>query len=300
MPDRCTILGERNPHPRDERIVFVDADHKYFLDGVQIPLSVTGLWNQYFDHFDAEGAVAKYFDSWSRDPNSKYHQLIKYLNLVLKIPAEQQPREIIRLWNAGGMDAADSGTHMHAQIEYFLNDVEVEDDTVEFQQFLKWRGEFMVERELRPYRTEWSIFDEEAKIAGQIDSLWVDKDGKFVMVDWKRCNPNPRKPGGALQRLGPHMDCFKNEKGLGPCSDLPNTSFYHYCIQQNVYKYIVDTFYGIVIDSMFLAQFHPDLPEPHCVEVPNMQDRVKVIMDDRYEEMKTGVKKPKVAEGGFF
>ena len=87
---------------------------------------------------------------------------------------------------------------------------------------------------------------------------------------------------------------------LEPCSDLPNTSFYHYCIQQNVYKYIVDSFYGIVIDSMFLAQFHPDLPGPHCVEVPDMQDRVKIIMDDRTEEVKTGVKKPRVAEGGFF
>lgn len=303
---RVCALALANPHPPDERIVFEDEGHVYKLDGKKVPLSVSGLWGQYFTHFDPQGAVEKYFAGWKTDPNSKYHQLIKCLSLVLKMDDAEAKQAIVKLWAAGGEDASGAGTEMHAEIEYFLNGMpearEGGRETKEFKdQFLPWMKWFCEEKDLRPYRTEWSVFDEEAKLAGQIDSLWRSaKDGTFVMVDWKRCTPAGRRPTDPLQRLGPDVPSFRGEKGIGPCSHLPNTKFFHYCIQQNLYKYIVERHYGIKVERMYLAQFHPLLPEYHCVAVPDMQDVVGKIMEERYEEVRTGKKREREPEEGAF
>jgi len=301
MPTRASFLADASPHPRDARIEFEEEYHKYYLDGEEVPISVSGLWAECFPHFDAPSVVEKYYSTWKQDAKSKYHQLIRYLALRRGFSEEEQKAEIVRFWSAGGEEASSAGTAMHAQIEYHLNGEEVETDAPEFGQYLAWRESFLPELCLAPYRTEWSVYDEEAKVAGQIDSLWRSKDGStFVMVDWKRCDPKPKRAGAPLQPLGPKVEAFRNEKGLGPCSHLPNTSFYHYCVQQNLYKYIVDTHYGIKVGRMFLAQFHPLLPSFHCVEVPDMQDVARSIMQERCREVRTGEKRPKVDKASFF
>ena len=40
---------------------------------------------------------------------------------------------------------------------------------------------------LKPYRTEWMIFDEDVKIAGSIDFVSENDDGTLTIYDWKRC-----------------------------------------------------------------------------------------------------------------
>lgn len=213
MPDRCDVLALQNPHPRDERVRYVDETHTYFLDGRALPLSVSGLWARYFPHFDADGpshrrpaadrvsrclgappprtgTLDKYFDIWAVDPKSKYHTLIRYLSLVHNMDATQQREEIKRLWNANGADASDAGTCMHRDIEFHLNGLAPEaPDTPEFAQFREWRRTFMADAGLQPYRTEFSIYDEDADLAGQIDCLMRTADGKYVMVDWSARAP---------------------------------------------------------------------------------------------------------------
>eukprot|EP00969_Alexandrium_andersonii_P137549 6083527-Alexandrium_andersonii.AAC.1 len=56
------------------------------------------------------------------------------------------------------------------------------------EQFLMFLREEIVPRGWLPFRTEWSIYDCDHMVAGQIDSVWVDPaTGAFHMVDWKRC-----------------------------------------------------------------------------------------------------------------
>ena len=232
MPDRCDVLAQRHVHPRDERVVYVDETHTYLLDGVPLPLSVSGLWGRYFPHFDADACLDKFFAAWLVDPKSKYHTMLRYLSVVHGMTETQQRDEIKKLWNMSGREASDAGTSMHRDIEFHLNGLDPPDapNGTEFQQFLAWRRSFLPDAE--PYRTEFSIFDEEAQLAGQIDCLLRTPEGKFVMVDWKRCDPRAKRPGGPPELLGPDQRAFQNEAGTGPCSELPNTKYWHYVVQQ--------------------------------------------------------------------
>ena len=40
--------------------------------------------------------------------------------------------------------------------------------------------------QLKPYRTEWMIFDEDLKLAGSIDMVYENPDGTLSIYDWKR------------------------------------------------------------------------------------------------------------------
>ena len=65
------FLSEQNAHPRDCRIMLVDEDHAYWLDGTtRFPRSVSGVWARFFDSFDAGAIVDKYFDKRASDVTS--------------------------------------------------------------------------------------------------------------------------------------------------------------------------------------------------------------------------------------
>lgn len=59
LPVHQTRLSERlNKHPRDNRIVFDEAPHLYYVDNIQCSWSVTTLCHKFSEHFDEEAAIA--------------------------------------------------------------------------------------------------------------------------------------------------------------------------------------------------------------------------------------------------
>ena len=51
-----------------------------------------------------------------------------------------------------------------------------------------------------------------------------------------------------------------------------------YSLQLNVYKYILEIYYGLNISSMKVLSFHPDLDNYHCLEVRDMRKEVLDII----------------------
>ena len=131
-------------------------------------------------------------------------------------------------------------------------------------------------RVVRGLRTEWAVFDEEAGVAGTIDSVWEDGEGRLLIVDWKRC-----KPGGGRGGLSERDVAYGGRSGFGPCADLPDTAYSHYCVQLNLYKRILERSYGMEVHGMHLAQFHPMLKSYHCVEVPPMPELANELLCGR-------------------
>ena len=167
MPDRLTTLEKKHPHPMDARIHYVDSTHKYYLDGFELPISITGVIHNLFPQFDAAAAIDKYFDNWSVDKNSKYHALISYLRIVRGMPDSEIKSEIATLWTSSGSEASEAGTTMHAEIEAFENDgVHPAEKSKEYTQFEEWKRRQDV-CEWTIYRTEWSIYNEAARVAGE-------------------------------------------------------------------------------------------------------------------------------------
>ena len=58
--------------------MLLEAEHVYLLDSyTKFPQSVSSVWEVFFEHFDAELVIEKYFARWATDVSSKY-----YLSLI--------------------------------------------------------------------------------------------------------------------------------------------------------------------------------------------------------------------------
>ena len=273
-------LERVNAHPRDSRIVFDPVQHKYWIDGVRYPSSVSGLIHDNFPQFDGEATVNSYFDGWARNSNNKYYRLIRYLRDVLELDQEQTKAEIVRLWNASGVTASTLGTDVHLQIELCLNKENHQAHSPEFVQYAAWRATHPT---WQPYRTEWSVFSEPELICGQIDSLWIDERGSFHMADWKRVAEMD-------------MTAFKNERGYPPFDGLQNTNYYHYVVQQNVYSWMLERNYGIMVSSMCLVQLHPDLDTFVEHPIARIDSQVDTVMAARRRLVGAGELRTTAAE----
>jgi len=183
-------LARLYPHKRDERIIFDEAPHKYYIDGETDGwTSVTTVVHEPFDHFNsflvARGMVRS--SKFPDDPKyAKYQSLLKDEN-GQDVTQAVLIQRIMKSWEENGAHAAQLGTYLHNSIEKFYNDEKVDNETIEY---LNHFMDFVAVQKmvgLQPFRTEWVIFSEEHKICGSIDMIMVDPETKqYHMFDWKR------------------------------------------------------------------------------------------------------------------
>ena len=110
------------------------------------------------------------------------------------------PALVARVRSASAMDAAVSSVAVHTRsdmwnhpaTQHYLADAMVNPNPVEFLQLEHW---LTSNPKLSPFRSEWSIFDEHAQVAGQVDSLWFDEaaNSAVIMADWKRAWKTSRR-----------------------------------------------------------------------------------------------------------
>jgi hypothetical protein len=168
-------------------------------------------------------------------------------------------------------EAAEKGTYLHNQIEFFLKEDKFDSDSSEFELFLKFYNKEIKLRKLLFFDAERMIFSDRYNVAGTIDCLFkkADKD-EYVMLDWKRSKKliidgRPR--------------IFGYGYALSELSSLDNSSFNRYCLQQNIYKDIVETEYGMKISSMKLVVLHENYSNYHVVDVPIMKKETNIILN---------------------
>lgn len=307
------LLERKHFHPRDAKIIFEEQAHVYYLlsdEGgpARFQGSVSSAYGRWFSHFDADEVVRKNLDRWVANPNKEYHEITVALSDAIdtlgRNAAESLPdvacSVMAHLWNINNLRerACEKGTAMHLALEQRCNSVPEEeinlifDDgavtlpEVQYQHFVK----SVVEAEgLRPYRTEWSVYDTHAVLSGQIDSLWIDREGRFHMLDWKRCkNAN----------LGPDEKHW-GRYGTGPCATVPDTDYGHYGCQQALYAYILEQNYDIQVASMKLVQFHPTALDIECrvIEIDESFRGVAIaIVKERTDQQRReSVKRAKMA-----
>jgi hypothetical protein len=176
--------------------------------------------------------------------------------------------EIKTQWSNSGKDASEAGTAMHLGIEMFHNSAEhlidpAAKDSVEwryFQNYWKECGD-----DLEPYRTEWEVWSEEHKLAGSIDMIYRRKsDGKFVIYDWKRSKDI--------------KTANDFESGYPPLNHLPNCNYWHYTLQLNVYRWFLETFYGLEVAELYLIILHPDNKNYRRLRLNILEDEVQDML----------------------
>ncbi|MDD2306063.1 MAG: hypothetical protein PHP53_15285 [Prolixibacteraceae bacterium] len=233
-----------NAHQRDKRIVFYPDIHLYTVDNAPMP-SASSVISRFFPEFDAE------YWSYRKAPE---------LGMT--------PEEVAVMWKSKGEKAALEGTYLHEQIENYYLGIDYH-RTPEFHLFEKFIN---YHKTIEPYRTEWRIFDEDYNIAGTIDL--ISKNGNGIEIyDWKRS----KKVINSL--TGNPITDNPWQSGVGALTDIPDTSYNRYCLQQSMYRYILERKYDLNISKMYLVVIYPEYETYHKVEVPYWKERVKYILN---------------------
>jgi hypothetical protein len=274
MPLAWQSLAFKNEHPRDKCIVFDEPTHTYTVNGTYKGyISCTGFLHAFFGHFDAAETIRKMKAS-PKWPQSKYYGMTD--------------EAIAELWNSSGRAASEAGTAMHLAIEQYLNEAyDVIDpsarNTCEWEYFMDfWRehGD-----DLEPFRTEWEVWAEEIKLAGSIDMIFRRKStGEFLIYDWKRSRQIKTEN--------------RFQSGLGPLGHLPDCNYWHYALQLNVYRWILQTHYNMKITELAILIFHPENKGYIRYKLPMLEDEVESMIEARRLAVEGGCKNVVTFEDG--
>ena len=272
-------LQTNNAHIRDKNIQFYEPTHTYTIipDAKSKYKSVTTWNHSHFPHFDADDIIKKMMKSKGWKEGHKYWGLTA--------------AQIKAMWSANGASVSGAGTNMHFEIECFMNNPDsknpnythadlLEDylakdqniTTLEWQYFINYVKDTL---HLKPYRTEWTIYHEDLKLAGSIDMVYENPDGTLAIYDWKRAKDITR-----VNNFGKYAitDCI---------SHMPDSNFWHYALQLNTYKAILEEKYDKKITDLYLVRLHPDAEEKNyeLIKLPDLTAEIKELFARRKKEI---------------
>ena len=258
MLEKMSTFRDAGHYAQDDDIDFEPDEHIYIYKGIKRMLPVSSLIAYFFDEFQALPQAENQF---------------KYKGT----PVE----ESLDKWERAGRLASEVGTFVHLQTETYFQrgffetecqlqfgqETEVVNVEQEKLHFLRFIRDYQIE----PYRQEWPVYDKNLNIAGTIDLICQEDDGEFTIYDWKRSSKVVNAQGQ------PIVEGFRGKMSQNGIS-LPDTSFYHYCIQQNLYRYMLEKHYGIRVKAMNLVVLCPDFPTYYVAQVPKMDQLIQQIV----------------------
>jgi len=280
-PTLHSVLASRNCHERDQYIQFFEEDHKYVItnDPNNKYTSVTTWNHSHFPVFNANLIIK----NMMRGKNWKEGH--KYWGLTAE--------EIKQQWTNNSSAVSGAGTDLHFEIECFMNNPDLESglkgythtelyeaylqnpkaiEVVEWDYFINFVKDHP---ELKPYRTEWTIYDEDLKISGSIDMIYENPDGTLSIYDWKRSKDITRVNNFnkfAINKLICHM---------------PDANFWHYALQLNTYKRLIERKYGKTVTDLYLVRLHPDAEEKNyeLIKLPDLSKEIDELFEERKQKL---------------
>jgi ATP-dependent exoDNAse (exonuclease V) beta subunit len=201
----------------------------------------------------------------------------------------QTAEQIKASWKTNGEQVAGAGTNLHERIENFMNNEKLkpgyllkdlyedyyntlEDQQLEWDYFLKFVND---NAELKPYRTEWMIFHEDLKLAGSIDMVFENEDGTLSIYDWKRSKEITKVNNWNQYALNP-LIC-----------EMPDTNFWHYSLQLNTYKRILEEKYDKKVTKLCLVRLHPNAEDKtyELLDVPILDKEMILLFEERRKQV---------------
>ena len=164
-------------------------------------------------------------------------------------------------------EAAKKGTLLHEVIEKYYNNEGVKEFPPEFKFFEEFIKKYP---SIKPYRTEWRVFDSKASIAGTIDMVYEKPTGELFIFDWKRSTKLVNDIGAVIKS--------DFEYGFDELNDLSNNSYNKYCLQLNLYKYILEENYDKEISSMNLLILHPKYHTFFHLKIPLLKKETDFLI----------------------
>lgn len=200
-------------------------------------------------------------------------------------------------WKRSNNLGSELGTLMHAAIEDHLKGKPFTEEWLgrpEIKHFLEYEKQLEAKGG-EIYRVEMRLFShplpEELRrpgyrnvlLAGTADLITVyGAEGDTLILgieDWKR----------SKETLSPNPGAFA-KKGFGPCADVWDTPYWHYSINMNVYKWLLETYYinprwrgrtyqRCVVRDMTLVVLHPNNDTYLTADVQPLPNLLQSILD---------------------
>ena len=250
------IDGSNDNFENDTKLVFEPLEHIYRF-GNRLLTPVSNVVAMFFEEFDSIGLSEK-------NSGGNIRKQIK----------------LIETWESKGAMAREVGTQLHLAIENYFQKKTMPDSyrfrysgsyvnidqNISIAKEIGYFKNFLSDRpSLKPFRTEWRICDMQYGIAGSIDFICRNED-KFDIYDWKRS-----------KKSSPNERIYKH--GRNGLSHVPDISYWHYALQQNLYRYIVENNYGLKINKMHIVILHPEFSNYKVYEIPRMDKEINVILN---------------------
>ena len=261
-------LAVDNKHPRDDNISFEEETHTYSIDGDSTGWkSCTTIISHLYKHFDPDAIIVKMRKNAQKFATGPYYGMTD--------------EEIKKKWSDSGTEASEKGTRMHLDIEHYYNSDPVGNlagdnyepfESVEWQMFLAYQQKHGCR--FKPYRTEWLVWDRSVMIAGSIDMVYRKTDGTLAIYDWKRAKE--------IKTTNQY------DTMLGPVCHLPDTNYWHYAIQLNVYRRILEENYGERVTELALVILHPNNETFQVLRLEMMPEEVDGIFAARRRAVEAG------------
>lgn len=248
-----------NVHPRDTHIKFDEPTHTYTIDGDNDYKSVTTWIHEFFPSFNADLIISKMRKGKNWGPTNQYYG--------------KTTKEIKDGWNANGREAAELGTEMHLNIEYYYNSHPFNTGFTGTREYKLFQDYLSNHQQYKAFRTEWTIYSKKYRLAGSVDMVYTDPDNpdKIVIADWKRSKEI---------KYSNHW-----EKGLGPLKDIDNCNYWHYILQLNVYSMIIEKYYHLETTEMFLVILHPNQDSYVKIIIPKVTTPIMKMLKVRKREL---------------
>lgn len=271
------VLSFENKHPRDAGIQFYEKGHKYIvLSEPNIKYTSVTTWvHSNFPKFDADSIIDNMMKSKGWKEGHKYWGLT--------------PAQIKSQWNNNSNAVSGAGTNLHYEIECFNNnnkiplgytnkelyenyqiENKITHDTkpIEWQYFINFVKDFP---DLKPFRTEWTVYNDDVKISGSIDMIYENPDGTLSIYDWKR------------SKLITRINNFNKFAITPQICHIPDSNFWHYALQLNTYKFIIEEKYGRIVKDLYLVRLHPDAEEGNyeLIKLPDLSREIKDLFAER-------------------
>jgi len=286
QPTLLNTLKIINSHERDANLLFDEPTHKYTIinDPESKYTSVTTWNHSHFAKFDADEIIKKMMTN-----KKTWNNKNKYWNLT--------PEQIKEQWAQNAAAVSGAGTDMHFHIECFMNQLQEQEQaqithesllqtytdgllngilpynvSEEWDFFLQY---IRASPQFKPYRTEWTIYHEELKIAGSIDMVYENPDGSLSIYDWKRAKEITK------------TNMFKKYAITEEIAYLPDTNFWHYSLQLNTYKAIIEQKYGKNVKDLYLVRLHPSNPKKtfELIKCADLSKEINILFELRRKEI---------------
>jgi hypothetical protein len=111
--------------------------------------------------------------------------------------------------------------------------------------------------------------------------IYENPDGTLLIYDWKRCKEIIKENAYGSTAT---TECIRH---------LPDTNFWHYALQLNTYKTIIEEKYGKKVVGLCLVCLHPNNADYQLIEVPFMEKELVDLFEYRKQMLIKASAKPK-------